>query len=139
MAGQAGCDVLIKAGDGGSPEAFATVAGVRTKTFTLSASAVDATTADSEDRWRELLSGSGVKRVEVSGAGVFKDAASDARLRAAFFGGEALSLQLVVPDFGVLSGRFVVSELSYGGEHDGEATFSVRLNSAGPVAFAAAS
>lgn len=138
MAGQAGRDVLIKVGDGASPEGFATVAGIRTKTFTLSANAADATTADSEGGWRELLAGSGVKRVEVAGSGVFKDAASDARLRAALFGGSALNMQLVMPDFGVLGGPFVVSELSYGGEHDGEATFSVRLNSAGVVTFTAA-
>jgi TP901-1 family phage major tail protein len=137
MAGQKGRDVLIKIGDGGSPEAFATVAGIRAKTIALSAGLVDATTAESPGAWRELIAGAGAKKAEVSGAGVFKDAASDERMRSAYFGGQAANFRLVVPDFGTLSGPFVVAELSYGGEHDGEATFAIRLASAGAVSFAA--
>jgi TP901-1 family phage major tail protein len=138
MAGQRGRDVLIKIGDGGEPETFATVAGIRAKTIALSAGLVDATNADSPEAWRELLAGAGTKRAEVSGSGVFKDAASDERMRVAYFGGEAASFQLIVPDFGTLQGPFVVAELSYAGEHDGEATFTVKLASAGAVAFEAA-
>lgn len=138
MAGQRGRDVLIKVGDGGEPETFATVAGIRAKTIALSAGVVDATTAESPEAWRELIAGAGTKRADVSGAGVFKDAASDERMRAIYFAGEAASFQLVIPDFGTLEGPFVVSELSYGGEHDGEATFAVKLASAGVIAFEAA-
>lgn len=46
MAGQRGRDVLIRSGDGGSPEAFVTVAGIRPRAITLSAGLVDATTAE---------------------------------------------------------------------------------------------
>ena len=73
----------------------------------------------------------------MAGSGVFKDAASDARIRQAYFSGEAARLRLVVPDFGVLAGPFVISELSYAGDHDGEATFAIRLMSAGIVSFEA--
>lgn len=114
------------------------MAGIRAKTIALSTGLVDATTADSAEAWRELIAGAGTKRCEVSGAGVFKDAASDARMRAVYFGGAAVSLELVLPDFGTLTGPFVVSELSYGGAHDGEATFAVKLASAGLIAFEAA-
>lgn len=138
MAGQSGRNVLIKVGDGGAPEAFVTVAGVRAKSITLNAGLVDATSADSADRWRELLAGAGVKRCEVAGSGVFKDAASDARLRAVYFNGDAAAFELTIPDFGVLRGPFMVAELAYGGEHDGEATFAVKLASAGAVSFEAA-
>jgi TP901-1 family phage major tail protein len=137
MAGQRGRDVLIKVGDGGTPEAFVTVAGIRARTITLSAGVVDATTAESAEAWRELIAGAGTKRAEVAGAGVFKDAASDERLRVAWFGGVARNFELVVPDFGVLRGPFAVAELSYGGEHEGEAEFSVRLASAGVISFEA--
>jgi TP901-1 family phage major tail protein len=138
MAGQQGRDVLIKIGDGAMPEAFTTVAGIRAKTIALSAGLVDSTTADSPGAWRELIAGAGAKKAEVSGSGVFKDAVSDERMRAVYFAGQAASFRLVVPDFGVLSGPFVVAELSYAGEHDGEATFAIRLASAGQISFAAA-
>ncbi len=135
MAGQRGRDVLIKIGDGGEPETFVTVAGIRSRTITLSAGLIDATTAESPEAWRELIAGAGTKRAEVSGSGVFKDAASDARIRSAYFQGEAPDFQLIVPGFGVIAGPFVVSELSYAGEHHGEATFSIRLASAGLLSF----
>jgi TP901-1 family phage major tail protein len=138
MAGQKGRDVLIKIGDGAAPEAFITVAGIRAKTISLAAKSIDATTAESPSAWRELLSGAGVKSASVSGAGVFKDAASDALLREAFFTQAARSFQLVIPDFGTLSGAFLVEALDYSGDHDGEAAFAITLASAGVVAFVGA-
>ena len=137
MAGQRGRDVLIMISDGGAPEAFVSVAGIRARTISLSAGLIDGTTAQSPQAWRELIAGAGTKRAEVAGSGVFKDAASDARIRQAYFSGEAARLRLVVPDFGVLAGPFVISELSYAGDHDGEATFAIRLMSAGIVSFEA--
>jgi len=130
--------MLVRIGDGADPETFATVAGLRARSVALGAGLVDATTGDSPGEWRELLAGAGVKRAEVSGSGVFKDAASDALMRGAFFEGRAANFQLVVPDFGTLAGAFMISELTWGGAHDGEATFSVRLASAGQVSFEAA-
>jgi TP901-1 family phage major tail protein len=137
MAGQRGRDVLVRIGDGGSPESFVLVAGIRARTITLSVGLVDATTAQSPDAWRELIAGAGTKRADIAGSGKFKDAVSDERMRAAYFGNRAATFELVVADFGVLRGPFVVAELSYSGEHDGEAEFSVRLASAGAISFEA--
>jgi TP901-1 family phage major tail protein len=127
--------VLIQIGDGNSPEVFANVAGIRARTIALSAGLVDATTAQSPQAWRELIGGAGTKRAEVAGSGVFVDAASDARLRTAYFAGEAANYRLVIPGFGVLVGPFAIGELAYAGVHDDEATFSIRLVSAGVIAF----
>lgn len=137
MAGQRGRDVLVSIGDGGSPESFVLVAGIRARTITLIAGLVDATTAQSPNAWRQLIAGAGAKRLEVAGSGKFKDAVSDERMRAAYFASRAASLELVVAGFGVLRGPFVVAELSYSGEHDGEIEFSVRLASAGVISFEA--
>ena len=126
MAGQRGRDVLIKISDGGAPETFVAVAGIRARTISLSASLIDATNALSPQAWRELIAGAGTKRAEVAGSGVFKDAASDARIRQAYFNGEAARFRLELPDFGVLSGPFVISELSYAGDHDAEAIGATR-------------
>jgi TP901-1 family phage major tail protein len=137
MSGQKGRDVLIKIGDGGDPEVFTTVAGVRAKTISLNARSVDGTSGESPSAWRELIAGAGVKSASVSGAGVFKDAASDAMLREAFFTQAARSFQVIVPDFGVLQGAFLVEALDYSGDHDGEAAFAITLASAGAVTFTA--
>lgn len=137
MAAQRGRDVLLKIGDGGTPEAFSAVAGLRARTISLNARTVEVTDSDSAGRWRELLAGTGVRQATVSGAGVFRDQAADAEIREAFFAQEARRWRLTVPDFGVLEGPFLVSALEYAGEHEGEATFALTLSSAGEVGFSA--
>jgi TP901-1 family phage major tail protein len=138
MAGQKGRDVLIKISDGGAPEAFVTVAGIRAKTISLNARTVDGTSGESPESWRELIAGAGVKSASVSGAGVFKDAASDALIQQAFFTQAARTFQLTIPAFGVLQGPFLVEALDYSGDHDGEAAFAITLASAGALTFSAA-
>jgi TP901-1 family phage major tail protein len=137
MSGQKGRDVLIKIGDGGAPEAFVTVAGIRAKTISLNARTVDGTSGESPEAWRELIAGAGVKSGSVSGAGVFKDAASDALIQQSFFAQAARNFQLTIPDFGTLTGPFLVEALDYSGDHDGEAAFAITLASAGALSFAA--
>jgi len=134
MTAQAGRTLLLKIGDGASPtESFTTVAGLRTKQFQLNAATVDATHAESTDQWRELLGGAGVKSATLSGSGIFRDAASDEAVRAAFFNGTHANWQIVVPDFGTLEGAFQIAALEYGGAYDGAATFTITLQSAGAI------
>jgi TP901-1 family phage major tail protein len=135
MAAQRGKDILLKIGPGAGT--FVTVAGLRARTISLNARTVDATDADSAGRWRELLGGAGVKSAAVSGQGIFRDAASDALIREAFFEQAAKTWRLIVPDFGTLEGPFLVSALEYAGDHEGEATFAISLASAGEIGFSA--
>ena len=135
MAAQRGKDILLKIE--GAPGVFTTVAGLRARTLSLNARSVDATDGDSAGRWRELLDGAGVKSAAVAGQGIFRDAVSDALIREAFFDQAARRWRLIVPDFGVLEGPFLVAALEYAGEHEGEATFAISLASAGEVTFEA--
>ncbi|GGL45239.1 phage major tail protein, TP901-1 family [Caulobacter rhizosphaerae] len=137
MAAQAGKDILLKISDGAPTPTFTTVAGLRARTISLNAQTIDATDGDSAGRWRELLAGSGVRSVAVSGGGVFRDAASDAAVRDSFFAQTARTWRLVIPDFVQLEGPFLVAALEYAGDHDGEAAFALSLASAGPVTFTA--
>jgi TP901-1 family phage major tail protein len=82
-----------------------------------------------------LIAGAGVKSAEISGAGVFKDAASDAAVRESFFLQSARTWRVIIPDFGVMQGPFLIEKLDYGGVHDGEATFAVTLVSAAALGF----
>ena len=135
MAVQRGRDILLKI-EGSS--GFVSVAGLRARTISLNARTVDVTDSDSSGQWRELLAGAGAKSCAVSGQGIFRDADSDTLIREAFFEQSAKTWQLVVPDFGVLSGPFLVAALEYAGEHEGEASFAMSLASAGAVSFSAA-
>lgn len=135
MGAQRGKDMLLKIEDGEA--GFVTLGGLRTRQIAFNAETVDVTHAESAGRWRELLEGAGVRRAAVTGTGIFRDAASDARLRQTFFDAEIQTWQLILPDFGTIEGAFQVTALEYRGEHDGEVTFELTLESAGPIAFTA--
>jgi len=135
MGAQKGKDLLVKIDDGAG--GFTTVAGLRTRQLAFNAETVDVTNAESAGRWRELLAGAGVRRAAISGAGVFKDEASDARLRQVFFDGEIRTYQVIVPDFGRIEGPLQVTSLEYRGDHAGEVTFDMAFESAGALSFTA--
>ncbi|MGO4439644.1 phage major tail protein, TP901-1 family [Rhizobium sp. RAF56] len=135
MVAQKGKDLLLKISNG---SAYATVAGLRSRRLSFNAETVDVTDAESVGRWRELLGGAGVQRASLSGSGLFKDQTSDGLIRSAFFNGTILSWQVVVPDFGTVGGPFQVTALEYSGEHNGEVTFDIALESAGAISFVAA-
>ncbi len=135
MSAQKGKDLLVKIADGAG---FTTVAGLRSRRIAFNAETVDITHAESAGRWRELLEGAGVKRASVSGRGLFKDAASDALVRQTFFDGAVKTYQVVIPDFGTVEGAFQIVSLEFAGEHNGEVTYDLSLESAGELTFAAA-
>jgi len=137
MSIQSGKAILLKIGDGAEPQNFASAAGLRMKTISLNARAIDVTNADSTNGWRELLGGAGVKTCTVSGSGVFVDAAADEQIRQAFFDQALKDWQLIIPDFGIIEGAFQIAALDYSGRHDGEAAWSMTLSSAGALGFAA--
>ncbi|RVV99001.1 phage major tail protein, TP901-1 family [Mesobaculum littorinae] len=135
MAAQNGKDLLIKLDLTGAGQ-FETIAGLRATRVSFNAESVDVTSLESAG-WRELLGGAGVKSAAISGSGIFRDADTDARMRAIFFDGMTPAFQIVIPDFGIVEGPFQVTGLEYAGSQNGEATFEVSLASAGQLGFVA--
>ena len=136
MAAQKGKDLLLKVTNEDG-NAFATVAGMRSRRLAFNTDTVEITNFESAGRWRELLAGSGVQRASISGSGIFKDTASDERIRALFFQSEIVDWQVIVPGFGGVEGQFQIVSLEYSGEHNGEVTFEMSLESAGSLQFTA--
>ncbi len=134
MGAQKGKDLLVKIDDGAG---YVAVAGLRRRKIAFNAELVDITHAESANRWRELLAGAGVRRASVSGRWLFKDGASDALVRQAFFDGAVTPCHVIVPDFGAIEGPFQISGLEFSGEHNGEVTFDIALESAGALTFTA--
>lgn len=134
MVAQKGKDMLLKIHNGSTYE---TVAGLRSKRLSFNAETVDVTDSESSGRWRELLAGSGVQRASVSGAGIFKDQASDATVRTAMFSGAIGNWQITIPDFGTITGPFQITALDYSGQYNGEMQFEMALESAGVLTFGA--
>jgi TP901-1 family phage major tail protein len=135
MAAQRGKDILLKLAN--DANAFVTVAGLRTRRFSLNAETVDVTHSESAGRWRELLDGAGVRRASISGSGIFKDGASDELVRQVFFDGAIRNWKILLPDFGEITGPFQITSLDYRGEHAAEMTFEMAMESAGALTFTA--
>lgn len=138
MGAQKGKDLLLKV-DGSGLGMYETVAGLRSKRISFGADTVDVTDQGSAGRWRELLDGAGVRRANLAGSGIFKDAPSDTSVRDIFFSGAVRNWQVVVPDFGTIEGPFQITALEYGGNHDGEVVFEIAMESAGELSFTALS
>jgi len=138
MVAQKGKDLILKL-DMDGEGTFATVAGLRSKRLAFNSETVDVTDAESEGRWRELLAGTGVQRASISGSGIFKDASSDAAIRSRFFNSQISNWQLAIPSFGIVAGPFQITSLEYSGNHDGELTLDMALESAGALTFTVSS
>jgi TP901-1 family phage major tail protein len=136
MAAQKGKDLLLKADSTGAG-VFVTVAGLRSRALSFNAETVDVTHQESAGQWRELLAGAGIKSSRVTGAGIFKDAASDELIRSYVFNGTIREWQMIVPDFGTVEGLFQITSFELTGRHDGEVSFEISLESAGELVFTA--
>ncbi len=84
--------------------------------------------------WRELLSGAGVRSVSLSGAGVFSGTAAEARVKASALAGILDYYQVSFESGERLAGRFLITRLDYAGDFNGERTYTLALESSGPVA-----
>lgn len=136
MVAQNGKDLLIKLDLNGAG-LFETIAGLRATRISFNAETIDVTSLESQGGWRELLGGAGVRSASISGSGVFKDAATDERARQIFFDGEVSDFQVIIPDFGIVQGSFMITSVDYAGNHNGEATYELSMASAGALTFTA--
>ena len=136
MAAQKGSAMLMKVGNGASPEVFTTIAGLRSTSLTVNNESVDVTNKDSSGK-RTYLAGAGVQSVSVSGSGVFTDGASETTIKTNALADTIDNYQFLVPDFGTFTGAFQVTSLEYAGEFNGEVTYSMSFESGGAITFAA--
>jgi TP901-1 family phage major tail protein len=132
MAAEKGSAFLLKVGNGATPVVYATVAGLRTTQMSVNGEMVTITSKDSGG-WRELLSGAGVRSVSVSGAGVFTGSAAETRLKANALSGVLDDYRLSFESGETVTGRFLVTRLDYAGDFNGERSYTLSLESSGPV------
>lgn len=132
MSAERGSAFLLKVGNGGSPLIYATVAGLRTTQLSVNGEMVAITSKDSGG-WRELLSGAGVRSVSVSGAGIFTGSAAELRIKGNALSGAIDDYRLSFESGETLSGKFLVTRLDYAGDYNGERSYTLSLESSGPV------
>ena len=132
MAIENGSAFLLKVGDGETPPAYCTVAGLRTTQMSVNGEAVNVTTKDSGG-WRELLSGAGVRSVSVAAAGIFTGSAAESRVQGHALSGTIDDYELAFESGARLRGRFLVTRLDHAGDYNGERSYTLSLESSGAV------
>lgn len=134
MAAQRGKALLLKVDVSGT---MTTVGGMRSTSMTLNDEMVDITNKDSGSQ-RELLPAGGILSMTISASGVFTDSTAEQTLRSAYGTSTFKSYNVIVPDLGTYAGTFQLTSLEYAGEYNGEATYSITLESSGAVTFTSA-
>jgi TP901-1 family phage major tail protein len=132
MSAEKGSAFLLKVGDGGAPPVYATVAGMRTTQMSVNGEAVNITSKGSGG-WRELLSGAGVRSVSVSASGIFTGSAAETRVKANALAGLLDDYELSFESGERMRGKFLLTRLDYSGDHGGERTYGLSLESSGAV------
>lgn len=132
MSAERGSAFLLKVGNGASPVVYQTVAGLRTTQLSVTGELVTVTSKDS-GQWRELLSGAGVRQVGVSAAGIFTGSAAELRVKGNALSGALDDYQLSFESGETLTGRFLLTRLDYAGDYNGERSYTLSLESSGPV------
>jgi TP901-1 family phage major tail protein len=134
MTAQKGSLVLLKVGNGGGPEVFTTVGGLRTTSFTHNNQTIDTTNKDS-GAWRQLLDGAGTRSITISGSGVFTDVASEEMVRGYAMNNQIKNFQMTFGNGDVLAGSFQITSYQRAGNYNNEETYAITLASAGTVTY----
>lgn len=131
--------LLIKHGDGASPEVFTTIAGLRDTSLTVNETAVDVTSKDDSGIRQLLVTGNVLRSMTVTGTGVFTDVAIMNTIRDAVIAGTNENYQVVIPGTsiagGTYEGGFRITSFEESGAHDGEVQYSITLESTNATTF----
>lgn len=132
MPAQSGAAFLLKITDGASPAVYQTIAGLRTTQMSINGDTVVVTHKQSGG-WRDLLSGAGTRSVSVSAAGIFLGSVAENTVRTRALDGTLDDYELSFEDGAKLRGKFMVQRLDYAGDFNGERSYTLQLESSGPV------
>lgn len=133
MPAQSGAAFLLKISNGATPAVYQTIAGLRTTQMSINGDTVVVTHKQSGG-WRDLLSGAGTRSVSVSAAGIFLGSTAENTVRSRALDGTLDDYELSFEDGAKLRGRFLVQRLDYAGDFNGERSYTLQLESSGPVA-----
>lgn len=114
-----------------------TLAGMRSTSWTLGNEAVDVTSKDSAGA-RTLLAAAGTQALTINAAGVFTDSAVEELIRGYAFARSIDMFHLFLPNRDTITGNFQISNYERAGEFNGEETYSLTLESSGPLTYTAA-
>lgn len=139
MAQQIGRLLLIKIGNGATPEVFSALCGIQTRSFNMSANEVDTTIPDCEnpENTPQRTVEPGIKSRTFNGSGKYVKSANTTAFMQHVINSTKFPAQVVVPGLGEFEGDWMVSDFELSGEQEGNLDFSATFAAAGPLEFTA--
>jgi predicted secreted protein len=128
----AGSNCVLRIADGPLANAFLLLEGLRLTSWKIEQDEVDVTVA-SGPGWRRLLSGAGLRSMEVQISGLYLRSEGELRLREAALSGAVFATELTLDEGEAIKGSFVASELRFESAVNEEVTYAATLRSAGPI------
>lgn len=134
MAAHSGSLMLLKVAKREASKDYYVVGGMRTTKFVLNNRLIDITNKES-GKWRELLSDAGISSINIAGAGVFTDKASEHKIREIAFANKAAGFQMTFGNGDTLEGSFVINHYERSGNIGEEEEYNISLESSGNVIY----
>ncbi len=131
-----GVDFLVKLSGGEvdpTPETWATIGGMRSTGGSINNEMIDVTNKDNMP-WRTQIEG-GIKSMSLTLGGVFNNQATLRTAMELAMSGLIKRYQLVTGNGDTYEGSFKITKCDRTGEHSGEETYSLSLESSGEVVF----
>jgi TP901-1 family phage major tail protein len=130
MPSQKGRDLLLKIGNGATPEIFTTIAAARTVDVRLNNQVIDITALNSNGA-QQGSTDAGIQSLTIQLDGLFKDAAAEELLRLAAFNRSENNYLMIYPNGDQMTFKGLVLNYQRGGSYDGLESFSVTLQRSG--------
>lgn len=137
MAKERGTKVLLKVGDGSSPETFTTLGGQRDTRMAGAANPIDVGDKLDAD-WGSTMGGIKNMTITVSGIADWPDTDGLDAIRQAWVSGEDINCRIVLNAAGEnYEGAFQVTQFEIGGSYQGATEYSITLANNGAPTYAA--
>lgn len=129
MSQQDAKELVIKRGDGASPEVFSFVCGIRTRSWNMSNASIDTTVPNCDDPSAPIVATArpGRQTLEFSGDGLF-DSNAVGKLVIDDVRNQAIDVnyQVICPGVGTWEGPFFISDFSVSGDMEDPLAFSAK-------------
>lgn len=135
---QIGRLLLIKTGNGATPEVFKILCGLKTRSFNMSANEVDTTVMNciNPAETPQKTAEPGIKNRTFTGSGKFIAGADSKTFIQHVIDASKFNAEVTVPALGTFTGAWFVSDYELSGEDEGNMDFSATFVAAGALTFA---
>jgi TP901-1 family phage major tail protein len=113
------------------------IAASRSFSLTINSELVDATSVDDVNRWRQALAATGIKSAQVTLTGILKDVATLTTAAVDVLAQTTDTYGIVLGTQFSLEGTFQITQFEVTGEYNGISQYTISLESAGDLTYAA--